>query len=548
MKKKWRKAAAGGIFFFLLTMQSWASGYGAKYDVLSDTLSIWDQGEQRLAVIRVMPQQLEPEQISAQMVTERGNILYKVQETEGELEVSFGLSDNLPAGRYRVDVFGAADLTDFLVIKPSDEAAEAVEKLNAAETEAEFLQALKEQAKNLGLEAEAFYHAAEKEGAVLFARRPQEGYTVATFMQAYGFYEGIVLCQMDRMEYRRVLEEYLVYNTDTMLDGYLELTEQQKTKVDSAIDKVDFILKEPQDALRELYFLAQIESTQDFIALRDVVISYAQRTGEIDMIGYDRLINQYYRDRVFSMLYGKKEEIMGIQSLQALLNACIDDIENQQSQQGDGGSGGGGSAGGGNASGTTAGDFTYTPVQEERPEQRNFSDISGHWAEEKIQSMQQRGWIDGFEDGTFRPDDTITRAEFTKLIVEIDGLLPEGDCRFLDVKEGEWFYPYIAKAVEKGLVMGLSEDMFGPNEPISRQDAAVLAYRLAEKMGLNLSGSYTFEDMADVSDYAKEAVEVFGAQKLLQGYQNRFQPQESITRAETAVLLANIMDRKEAAV
>ena len=66
-------------------------------------------------------------------------------------------------------------------------------------------------------------------------------------------------------------------------------------------------------------------------------------------------------------------------------------------------------------------------------------DTSGHWAESTISAWQQKGYISGYGDGSFRPNSSITRAEFIKILNRVLGLTAEGSVSFSDVQESDWF-------------------------------------------------------------------------------------------------------------
>lgn len=85
------------------------------------------------------------------------------------------------------------------------------------------------------------------------------------------------------------------------------------------------------------------------------------------------------------------------------------------------------------------------------------SDIAGHWAESVITQWQSKGLIQGYEDGTFKPGNTITRAEFVTLMNNAKGFWSEGSINFSDVKNGSWFYSAVARAVAAGYVKGYSD-------------------------------------------------------------------------------------------
>lgn len=172
-----------------------------------------------------------------------------------------------------------------------------------------------------------------------------------------------------------------------------------------------------------------------------------------------------------------------------------------------------------------------------------FTDTNGHWAQSQIEELANKNVISGYPDGTFAPDKNVTRAEFAKMIMSYAGLGGQADSmNFTDVNISDWFYAYISGAVSNGLINGISDSQFAPNTPITRQDACVIIYRyLGNK--ISLAQIAAFADFDLVSDYAADAVSALSQNGILTGYEdNTFKPQNSITRAETAVILSRVTE------
>ena len=125
------------------------------------------------------------------------------------------------------------------------------------------------------------------------------------------------------------------------------------------------------------------------------------------------------------------------------------------------------------------------------------SDIAGHWAESVITQWQSKGLIQGYEDGTFKPGNTITRAEFVTLMNNAKGFWSEGSINFSDVKNGSWFYSAVARAVAAGYVKGYSDGSFKPGNTITRAEAAVMIANAA-RLSANEAGAYRFTDVGSI--------------------------------------------------
>lgn len=106
------------------------------------------------------------------------------------------------------------------------------------------------------------------------------------------------------------------------------------------------------------------------------------------------------------------------------------------------------------------------------------SDIVGHWAQMQVQSMLDRGNASGFPDGTFRPDDSLTRAQFMSMVNRTFGLTNMAPINFSDVQPGDWFYNDVAIAMANGYIAGYGDGTMRPNAPITRQEMAVIVVQL----------------------------------------------------------------------
>ncbi|QQR83889.1 S-layer homology domain-containing protein [Candidatus Peregrinibacteria bacterium] len=123
----------------------------------------------------------------------------------------------------------------------------------------------------------------------------------------------------------------------------------------------------------------------------------------------------------------------------------------------------------------------------------SFSDVSSrHENRDAIEYVQSAGIVKGYSDGTYQPNRTINRAEFTKIIIEAQ-YEPEdwNDCtstRFADVKRTDWFAPYVCLAVEEGIIKGYSDNTFRPSQNISFVEAAKI---IVVAMGYDVNADST---------------------------------------------------------
>ncbi|MCR4431546.1 MAG: S-layer homology domain-containing protein [Tepidanaerobacteraceae bacterium] len=122
-------------------------------------------------------------------------------------------------------------------------------------------------------------------------------------------------------------------------------------------------------------------------------------------------------------------------------------------------------------------------------------------------------------------------------------------CTFRDVKEGMWYYSSIAAAQKLGIVKGKGDGSFGVNDQITRQDMAVMAYRIAQlvKANLNTNASVIqFTDKSDISPYAVDAVIAMQNAGVINGVgDSRFLPKGQATRAQAATIICRLFNLVE---
>ena len=167
----------------------------------------------------------------------------------------------------------------------------------------------------------------------------------------------------------------------------------------------------------------------------------------------------------------------------------------------------------------------------------NFKDTSGNtWYSEGVEYCSSKGLISGYSDGTFRPSNSITRAELAAICSTGLKLSRQATNQFKDVKSGEWYTPYVLKCVQAGIITGYSSDKFGPNDRVTREQAAVIAVKV---YGLSKTpGNTSFADNSQISSWAVSSVKSMTSSGLASGRgNNRFCPKDYVTRAEVAVVI-----------
>lgn len=213
------------------------------------------------------------------------------------------------------------------------------------------------------------------------------------------------------------------------------------------------------------------------------------------------------------------------------------------------------SAGGGGSGGDKAPSATSTPKPSgepsatdkpstgDKPVKSVFSDMAGYeWAEEAVNELHNREIAFGITEDLFAPGRDITRAEFITLLMRGFELIGnDAVCNFDDVPDGEWYYPAVAMAYSMGVVSGYSDNIFGANDNISRQDMAAMILRLMNQLGMTVPEVREYEGFADsdqISEYAADAVVKLYKGGIINGVgEDRFDPQGTANRAQAARML-----------
>lgn len=169
------------------------------------------------------------------------------------------------------------------------------------------------------------------------------------------------------------------------------------------------------------------------------------------------------------------------------------------------------------------------------------------WASDAVLHLTESGVVQGYGEEMFGPSRNLTRAEFMKMLVNAIGLADvTAKTSFTDVKEGEWYYVYVASAEKYGLATGYGNGLFGVNDPITRQDLVTLIYRAAKLKNLPVQkysiGQINFKDKDEIAPYALEAVKgLYGAGVYLDTTNvkalDTFEPTKNASRAYAAVIL-----------
>ena len=178
----------------------------------------------------------------------------------------------------------------------------------------------------------------------------------------------------------------------------------------------------------------------------------------------------------------------------------------------------------------------------------SFSDLQNHWSFQDVKKLVDRGAVGGYPDGTFRPDATITRAEFSKILRQSLNLPAATGSDCADTAS-HWAGTDIHTLVANNIIVPAEYGRtYGPDTAISRREIAIM---LVRAMGLNddavsLAGQPTaFTDDAAIADYDKGYLYLAKELGLVGGYEDgRFLPNNNSTRAEACVMLVRLLNLK----
>lgn len=166
-----------------------------------------------------------------------------------------------------------------------------------------------------------------------------------------------------------------------------------------------------------------------------------------------------------------------------------------------------------------------------------YTDCMSHWARENIRELSEEELVNGYGDGTFRPDNSITRAEYIAMMFSGSDYYEDTYIPYTDIPE--WAEKYVKEAYKQGALenIGSSEEIFGADEPITRAEAAAI-------IGRTERGSFAelmFADTSEIPDWAAEPIGRAFEKGYISGYEDgSFRPNNTLTRAEAATILYKI--------
>ncbi|MDP5274816.1 S-layer homology domain-containing protein [Chengkuizengella axinellae] len=180
----------------------------------------------------------------------------------------------------------------------------------------------------------------------------------------------------------------------------------------------------------------------------------------------------------------------------------------------------------------------------------SFTDIDG-WYQQSIEKLASKYIVNGISETEFAPNQVTTRAQLAAMLVRSLDLKTTKDysANFTDVSGSEWYVDELNAAVEAGIIQGYDDNTFRPNDHITREQAAAIIYRAMNlvqyeqsKLNQNIEISHKYSDYTNISDWAREAMQVVAQAGILGGKtEDTIEPSSYATRAEVTIMIERFL-------
>ena len=323
----------------------------------------------------------------------------------------------------------------------------------------------------------------------------------------------------------------------------------------------DYVTKFASTQTQKDYFLKKMQnkSITDYTGLKTaakealILMAAKDSDGPANlkevMMAYNDVLNISSFSSKISIYTSIKGEYADINAFKVAYNKAVTSSSTDGSGGSSGGGGGSSSGGGFNASGayTSAGvgsvqttgittNKTATPIN------IKFEDLASvEWAYSDISELFDKGIVSGVSEHLYRPNISVKREEFVKMLVCAMGLQNElaDDAGFTDVETGAWYESYVNIAKKFGISTGTGDNKFGVGHEISRQDMAVMIYNSMKICGYISTGAEnSFADKGSCAGYTIDAIAELSQKGIVSGVgDNLFEPLGKATRAQAAVII-----------
>ena len=504
------------------------------YNTVSGKLEISGTGSENAQITAmVVPYTTDASQITTDVVN-AGNVIFNVAtiDYDGNYALEMGLKNTWNGGLYKA-VIGE---TEFLfTYADSKKLASNLSSINHGDDKA-IASLLKSKGSDLGVDSEHAEKYSADLGKYLYANRPEGGYTADAYLKAYT--AGLAICMVRGGDF--ALDEAV-----NKLGGYMEVefdgtvySEQVIADAERVMSLLDITAGSAKDLYNESIVVAQLNVAETPSSMQKIAL-YSENKDilGIDFTDYNKLSNEYKKLQVFGTLLNI--EFDSAEEFADEFKKSVSSVDEDDSGPSYVGGGNGGSNSGGGGFGGSGSVVSNTPATQ--PAVGYFSDMTGHWGANAVNKLVSLGVVGGYPNGTFLPENNVTRAEYAKMLaLALEIPVADYSAEYQDVAVTDWYAPYVLALSNKGIITGWN-GKFDPNGKITRQDAAVMTYRAVKDM-LGANGTQVaFADQANIADYAKEAVSKLSSLKVINGYNGMFEPINNTTRAQAATIICNVL-------
>lgn len=311
----------------------------------------------------------------------------------------------------------------------------------------------------------------------------------------------------------------LVFIEDPFVGRLMEYEGMTAGQVEAFMDDVDDFIASFQENI--------YESDADTIFIT-ILLQIMQREEHLPvMVAFDAMFPE---EIAYMLQYRKVPEVMGNFMDVAMRRKIIIEVEPVRTEE------------------------PQEPTPTAQPEEETsayFDDMADYqYAVKAVDAMAQRGMISGTQERCFSPGASITREEFTKLVISV--LLETNDVytkEYFEDPTGAWYEPYIAAGEFYGLSFGYYAWPYELEKPITREEMVTAAYRAARRAGLQLPDvKYPthFDDMYRIKYYAVEPINELQKADIISGVgNNKFEPDGETKRADAALIVYKLLRLKE---
>lgn len=341
----------------------------------------------------------------------------------------------------------------------------------------------------------------------------------------------------DITEFDILLNEYNIYFLLDLNNKYF-----QNNKEKNLIDLKNRTYKNCSEFAKVFHSTYVLNAVLEEVAYRAVGITLEENA---DVIGYDTEKYNKISDKnkFYQYIMNHKSLITSMEALKKTIDSYKEAVK-PTVPSGNDGKGGSSQKG---SSGVAVSRVNNNAVAEEKPKPLYIDIDSSSEGYESIAALSLLSVINGYDDGSFRPANTITRSEYIKMLVIAFQLScsVNAENTFKDITENDWYYRSMVCAKENGIVLGDENGCCNPEAWITRQEAAVMVERILQKIG-TLKNNYDtvtiYDDAGSIADWAYPAViKLTGAGIIAENKNNKFAPLNDMTRVESAQLIYNAL-------